>query len=146
MEGRGQEKRWYQKPEFIWTICVFVLLQVAGQWKSSNDRAAQEAVRNRGIDELKSSFDDFRTKAFAEFQTEVRQRFQNQEARNAEWQTEQRRTWQIEHDANADTKSLAEQVASGLREFKDDYKRQKEQQDMLILTARERIGKLEAKP
>lgn len=105
-EDRGTEKRWYQKPEFLWTIITFILLQGATAWRSSNDAAAKGAVQARSFDELKRSFDDFQKVALG--------RLDGIDKRQEEYQAEQRRAWQAEHDSNSDLKGKYELLKTGL--------------------------------
>lgn len=96
-EGRNTEKRWYQKPEFLFTILAFVLVQGVTYWKSSVNQASQGAVQAR-------DFEDFKQK-FIGFQQDVLKQIAELRSSQTMWQDEQRKAWQAEHDSNSELKS-----------------------------------------
>lgn len=134
-EDRGEEKRWYQKPEFIWTIATFLLLQGIQAWRSSNQEAAKSAVQALGTEDLKRTFDGFKTSIF--------ERLASMDKNQQDAAREQRELWQKQHD---DVNNIGSAVATQRKDF-DGFVQRDESEKQLLQTkidnARERLIGLE---
>jgi len=132
-EARGQERRWYQKPEFLFTIFVFLLAQGVTYWRSSVNQATADLNQRRDFEEFKRNQDNFnrdllgRMSSFEKKQEDVL------------------KAWNTEHDG---VNALTGLVGTLRREYDSFVLRHDEDertQNAYQTNTRERVIKLESK-